>query len=179
MEIREKIEELERQLEALKESIKETENNRPITERVKTFDDAVEILGEEHPLVKEWNAVYTDKCSSDLIAYLKLRIITDALNEGWEPQFTKEKYRYYPWLTMYTQEEWDELDEETKKGGVLFGGTAACGASAGFVYASSSYAPSHARASIGSRLCFRTRDLARYAGRQFADLYADFYLIRK
>lgn len=38
--------------------------------------------------------------------------------------------------------------------GVLFGGSAYYGASAGFVFADSSYAPSNAVASIGSRLCF-------------------------
>lgn len=38
--------------------------------------------------------------------------------------------------------------------GVYFGGYAAYGASAGFAYASSFYAPSHATALIGSRLCF-------------------------
>lgn len=38
--------------------------------------------------------------------------------------------------------------------GVLFGGFAASGASAGFGYAYSSYAPSSTAARIGSRLCF-------------------------
>lgn len=38
--------------------------------------------------------------------------------------------------------------------GVLFGGNASDGATAGFVYATSSYSPSHTAASVGSRLCF-------------------------
>ena len=38
--------------------------------------------------------------------------------------------------------------------GVLFGGSASNGASAGFVCANSYYAPSNAGASVGSRLCF-------------------------
>lgn len=38
--------------------------------------------------------------------------------------------------------------------GVLFGGGAFYGANAGLVFAFSSYAPSHASASVGSRLCF-------------------------
>lgn len=38
--------------------------------------------------------------------------------------------------------------------GVLFGGRAFGGASAGFVAANAANAPSHAYASIGSRLCF-------------------------
>ncbi len=182
MEIREKIEELEKQHEALKEAVKEAEekqDNRPITERVKTFEDAVEILGEEHPFVSQWNTTLTDKYSPDLVAYLKLRIITAALNEGWEPQFTEDERRYFPWFVLYTQKEWDKLDEGIKKGGVLFGGFAYYGAAAGLVSVYSFYVPSDANATVGSYLCFKTDELARYAGRQFADLYADFYLIRK
>lgn len=38
--------------------------------------------------------------------------------------------------------------------GVLFGGYAAAGTYAGFVYASTDHAPSHAYANVGSRLCF-------------------------
>lgn len=38
--------------------------------------------------------------------------------------------------------------------GVLFGGSAAYGAYAGFVYARTSFTPTHADASVGSRLCF-------------------------
>ena len=38
--------------------------------------------------------------------------------------------------------------------GVLFGGYAYNGSSAGFAYANSSYTPSYTYASFGSRLCF-------------------------
>ena len=38
--------------------------------------------------------------------------------------------------------------------GVLFGGDASYGSFAGFAYAASDHAPSHANANIGSRLCF-------------------------
>ena len=38
--------------------------------------------------------------------------------------------------------------------GVLFGGSATDGASAGLAYASSAYAPSHSPSYFGSRLCF-------------------------
>lgn len=44
--------------------------------------------------------------------------------------------------------------------GVLFGGSATTGASAGFVFAHSSYAPSSATAHFGSRLCFYPIDTA-------------------
>lgn len=89
-------------------------DNRPVTERIKTFDDAREALGDEHPFVKEyWRVVNVDlDITQDLIAYLKLRIIVAALNEGWEPKFETGEYRYFPWF--YTKEEYDKLDDEKR-----------------------------------------------------------------
>ena len=87
-------------------------DNRPVTERVKTFEDAVRELGDEHPFVKEWHL--GDGLSADLEAYLKLRIIAAALNEGWEPKFTTDEYRYFPWFVLYTEEEYNELSDEDK-----------------------------------------------------------------
>lgn len=146
-------------------------DNRPVTERVKTFEDAVRELGEEHPLVKEWHL--GDGLSADLEAYLKLRIIAAALNEGWEPKFTTDEYRYFPWFVLYTEEEYNELSDEDKTRVVLrsdyssyaSGGVACVDASSG---SSSSYSGG------GSRLAFKNSDLARYAGKQFIEIYADF-----
>lgn len=154
------------------------EDLRPVTERVKTFEDAVAELGEDNNLVmmfKHFEAEGFAAGSEDLIAYLKLRIITAALNEGWTPQFTGDEYRYYTWFDLYGEQEWNDLSEDTKRQrGVLFGGYASNGAYAGFVFAFSHYAPSGTLASIGSRLCFKNRELALYAGKQFASLWLDF-----
>ena len=81
---------------------KEMFRPKNIMERIKTFDDAFKELGEHHPLVKEYHKRHLfleddSDISSDLVAYLKLRIITAALNEGWTPQFTEDEYRYFPW----------------------------------------------------------------------------------
>lgn len=100
---------------------------RTIMERIKTFDDAFKELGENHPLVKEYHKRHLfleddSDISSDLVAYIKLRIITAALNEGWTPQFTKDEYRYYPWFWLYTKEEIAKMNKEERKKVVLFGG---------------------------------------------------------
>ena len=50
---------------------------------------------------------------------------------------------------------------------------------AGFGYAYSNNAPSYTIANVGSRLCLRSSDLAIYCGKQFINLWADFYLIKK
>lgn len=116
---------------------KEMFRPKNIMERIKTFDDAFKELGENHPLVKEYHKRHLfleddSDISSDLVAYLKLRIITAALNEGWTPQFTKDEYRYYPWFWLYTKEEIAKMNKEERKKVVLFGGNASSGSSAGF-----------------------------------------------
>lgn len=50
---------------------------------------------------------------------------------------------------------------------------------AGFAIATSIIAPASSRSNYSSRLYLKSRALADYCGRQFADLWADFYLIRK
>ena len=142
---------------------------------IKTFEDAREALGDEHPLVKEyWGVVNVDlDITQDLIAYLKLRIIVAALNEGWEPKFEKGEYRYYPWFYLYTKEQYDELDDEEKGRCVLRSGYDA-GSSYGFVGCVAYSDASSSSASSGSRLAFRTRELAAYAGKQFIEELADF-----
>ena len=170
--------ELKGLLDALLES-KECEcKPKDVTERIKTFEDACNELGEYNKLVNEYRYVESTNISKDLAAYLKLRIICAALNEGWEPQFTKDEYRYYPYFVLYTEEEVERMDEETKQELGLFGGCARrrrCG----FVAADASDAFGYANAYLGSRLCLSTRELAEYCGKQFIALWADFYLIRK
>ena len=154
---------------------------RPVTERVKTFEDAVAELGEDNNLVmmfKHFEAEGFAAGSEDLIAYLKLRIITAALNEGWTPQFTGEENRYYPWFQLYKEEDWNDLPEDDKRErGVMFGGYAADGANADFGYAYSDCAFSITIADIAARLCFKNKELALYAGKQFASLWLEFYYL--
>ena len=152
-----------------------------IMERIKTFEDALNELGKKHPLVVQYNEIFdyfldgaAESNSGDIVAYLKLRIITAALNEGWTPQFTKDEYRYFPWFWLYTKEEIAKLNKEERKKVVLFGGFAYAGAYAGFAFASSYSAPSSTYAYIGSRLCFKSSALAKYAGEQFAEIYFAF-----
>lgn len=163
-----------------------TENdNRPVTERIKTFEDACAELGEDHLYVQMFRDIYdkSEKAGAnvncDVVAYLKLRVITAALNEGWEPQFTEDEWRYYPWFYLWTDEELAEKTEEWKRERCLTTMQYHRGEWAGLAFAYSFNAPSYANASFGSRLCFKSDTLAEYAGKQFIDLWMDFYLIRK
>lgn len=150
-------------------------DTRPITERVKCWDDVVRELGYD-PVER-----MLDHCERgdgfdiepDEIAYIKLKAIAKVLNEGWEPQFTTDEYRYFPWFYLYTQEEIDEMTEDERSRVVLrstysayaYGGVACAGAASG---------SSDAVTGCGSRLAFKTRELAIYAGQQFVDIWADF-----
>ncbi len=153
-------------------------DTRPVTERVKTFEDACEVLGYEHPFVQAYRCWENDGVNgqADIEAYLKLRIICAALNEGWSPKFTKDEYRYYPWFYLYTKDEIEKMDEKKRNQLVLWGGNAADGAACGLASAPSDYGWSSSDASIGSRLCLKSKELSVYCGKQFINIWADFVL---
>ena len=124
---------------------------KDITKRVKTYADACAVLGIE-PINEE---VFTKLgFTKDEIAYRKLKTVIEALNEGWRPDWSdRSEYKYWNWFVYSTS-------------------------SAGFGYANARHAPTSTSSHVGSRLCFKTRELAAYAGRQFEDLYNDFFLIK-
>lgn len=168
-------------LRALYGDMVEQQDNRPITERVKTLEDAISILGGDHPYVRHL-ALYERECHgneefmADILAYHQLRIICAALNEGWTPDWADtDEYKYYPWFTIYTKEEIEEMDEEQKSRVV---GRAHNGAYAygGLVSSNAYYVSTHSYTSFGSRLAFKSRELAQYAGKQFGEIYANFII---
>ena len=154
-------------------------DNRPVTERIKTFEDACNELGEENVLVQayrtaEFNTSGNQSDVSDVVAYLKLRVIAEALNEGWKPQFTHDETRYYPWFYFCTQEEIDKMDEEKKKKLWLFGGNSHDGAACGLASAHSYAALESSGANVSARLAVKSEALATYFGQQFIDIWSDY-----
>lgn len=119
-----------------------------ITDRVKTFEDALALEQPSDNVKKLLDYNGQDKQMISTQAHAKLSIIAKALNEGWEPDWENEnEYKYWPWL-KYTA-------------GVGFScHGCVCGASG---------------SSVGSRLCFKSRELAEYAARQFESIYNDFF----
>lgn len=154
----------------------------PIQVRVQTFEDAVRELGDEHPAVRTYNSFkygYSAK-EPDVMAYLKLRIITAALNEGWEPQFTEDERRWYCWYNLISKEDLDSMSEEEKKERRVVGraNNHAC-AYGGLVYSVAGYVSTFSNTDGGSRLAFKSEELAEYAGKQFIEIYADYCFIPK
>lgn len=152
----------------------------PVTDRVKTFNDAVEELGEEHEAVKAYRAVewYLRDQMSDIKAYLQLRIITAALNEGWEPQFVKGEYRWYGWYDLISKEDYEALSDE-EKGRCVGRSVSNASANGGLVCSNAYDASSYSYTSYSSRLAFKSEKLAEYAAKQFIEIYADFCFIPK
>ena len=135
------------------------EKPQDVTERIKTFADACRELGSDHPFVKAYDGYVShihqhDMNDYDLVAYLQLRIITAALNEGWEPQFTKGERRWYFWYDLITKEQYDKLSAEDRSRVVGRGGNNA-NANYGLVYANANNASSNSNTNNGSRLTFK------------------------
>lgn len=114
---------------------------------IKTFEDAMEYLGAEDALLKEYAAVHA-LVPADVKAYYKLRIIAKAINGGVVMNDSdKNVVRYYPFFNA----------TESNSGfsyGLYYG------------WSSITYVP--------SRLCFLDSDRSIYAGKQFTDIYKDF-----
>lgn len=121
-----------------------------ITDRVKSFEDACQVLGisTNVPEVKG----LPRKHQKAIIANYKLIVIAEALNEGWKPNWQdSDEYKYYPWFDMSNP------------------------AGVGCSYTNA--AASNTFALIGSRLCLKNRELAIYFGQTFTDLFNDSLLL--
>lgn len=119
---------------------------KSIIDRVKTFEDALNIVTTTED--ERWLLGYSGKDNGILaqVASLKLSIIAKVLNEGWIPDWNNSsQYKYYPWFK-------------------------ADGSGSGWVY--DGCFGWYSVSGVGSRLTFKTRELAVYSGRQFIDLYS-------
>ena len=153
--------------------------SQDIKERIKTFEDAVNAIGEDHPLVAQYKTINSAFKEADnnlhLFAYTRLAIIAEALNEGWRPEYTEDEYRYYPWFGLYTQEEYDDMDDEDKERCRFVGRSSSyANAYGGLVFADATNGSAHSHTGIGSRLAFKSRELAIYCGMQFIEIWINY-----
>lgn len=154
---------------------KEMFQPKDITQRVKTFEDAVAILGNFNDAVVDYHALCNATCTKDILAFAKLRVIVEALNEGWKPTFSKDEHRYYLWFSIYSKEKFDSLSEYYKnRCSIIRRSSGNSNAVSKFVYASVYDASLSSYAQSSSHLCFKTRELAEYCGNQFIDIWADY-----
>ena len=116
---------------------------------IKSYEDACKVLGLK-PLADEVFNAFPKAEREDVKAYHQLSVITKAINEGWEPDWTNRKEEKFE-LYMYTN-------------------------AAGLASARSAYAPSATTTGIGSRLCFPDYERAAYAVATFGELYKAYYI---
>ena len=123
-----------------------------ITDKIKSFEDACKHLGlnpNDLPVVD----MLPEKDRKSIIAFYKLTIIIRALNEGWEPDWSNwDEWKYYNWFYV-------EKGEDQRSSGVRYDVTYCTDAGAG----------------TGSRLCCGIYADAEYIGKQFKDLYNDYF----
>ena len=85
--------------------------------------------------------------TKDEIAYKKLKLITSVLNEEWTPNWSdSNENKYFPYFSV----------------------------GSGFGFSATTYA--YSLSAFGSRLCFKSRELSNYAGRQFEAIYKEYLM---
>ena len=116
--------------------------------KIKSYEAACKALGLK-PISDEVFNAFQKEDRKTMAAYHKLAVITRAINEGWQPDWSnRDERKYEPY--MYTN-------------------------SAGLACAATAYAPSDAATAIGSRLCFRDYERATFAVETFGELYKDYF----
>ena len=119
--------------------------NQEITDRVRTVQDAFKIANIDYKnFVSNLKNANLNK---DLISTAILQVVAKVLNEGWKPNWKDpNEGKFYPYFVY---------DKEV----------------GGFVFSNSGFDCTYTDTALGSRLYFRTRKLAEYAGRTFLEEY--------
>lgn len=109
----------------------------------------VEDLLEDHDLTQVDFDDNTEGFTEDEKAYKLLKMLAESLNEGWKPNWdNSNESKYVCWFEMGSS-------------GFRFSGNG------GWRTASS----------VGSRLCFKSRELAQHAGKHFIDVWKKYMII--
>lgn len=88
--------------------------------------------------------------SEDEKSYRLIKMLVEILNQGWIPNWDDvSEYKYFPCFEM---------------------------SSSGFRFGDYDYW--YSGSCVGSRLCFKSRELAEYAGTQFIELYKNYMIIK-
>jgi hypothetical protein len=124
------------------------EKPKNIKEVIKTFEDVLKHFDIDEDDFMELN----EGLEADETAYRQIKLIVKALNEGWIPDWTNSsESKYFPWFDMSS--------------------------SSGSVFSCGGYGYRDSGSHVGSRLCFKSRDLAEYAGKQFTEIYKSYMTI--
>lgn len=123
-------------------------------EQIKTFEDACKALGYDASIPTFNNA--PEKHRKALLAHYKLIIIAEAINNGWQPDWGNDDERKW--------ELWPDVIKDDSK-------------PSGFGLSYDDCADWDADTRVGSRLCFKSREAAKYCFETFRPLWEDYFLI--
>lgn len=113
-------------------------------------------IAERDPLALPDVSAYPEKHRKHAIADFKLIIAAEVLNEGWTPDYNNDdEWKYFPYF---------EVEASKDK-------------PSGFGLAYGDYDDWLTHTHVGSRLCYKSSALAKYAGETFIDIYKDHQLI--
>ena len=116
---------------------------------IKTKEDAFKKCGYDPAMLPDVSMI-PGKYRATLTTAFILMVIFEAINDGWEPDFSNHNQaKYYPWPWV---------------------------SSSGFGFSDSGYYYDCTFTRVGSRLCTDTSDKALYIAEQFKDLYQDYFL---
>jgi hypothetical protein len=114
-------------------------------EQIKTFEDACKVVGISPELPDV--SGFPEKHRKSVLAQHQLTTIAEALNEGWTPDWSDHRqYKYIPWF------------EDVSGVGLSY----------------VDYVAWHSLTNVGSRLYYKSNELAEYAGKQFESIYRDY-----
>jgi len=118
---------------------------KDIKERINTLNDALRENGKSEDDFRE----SCEGLEPDEVAYKMIKEIVKAFNEGWTPDWSNSNEgKYYPWFKMGSP----------SGGGFSYDVCVSWGTASG----------------VGSRLCYKSADLAKHAGQLFESIYKDF-----
>lgn len=126
--------------------------SQKITDRVKTFENALDVLGKKIENVLPFRHPFTTSDEDACNLLVQMRNINKALCEDWQADYADgNQKKWRPWF------KWDA-------------------SSSAFVFAGSNYDFARAFAGSGVRLVFPTKELSDYFGTQFEKLNSDYLL---
>ena len=121
---------------------------KDIKERITNLNDVIRENGKTEEQFRE----SCEGLEPDEVAYKMIKEIVKAFNEGWVPDWTNSnEYKYYPWFKM--------------------------GSPSGGGFSCDDYVHGSAFSYVGSRLCYKSADLAKHSGQLFESIYKDFLTV--
>jgi hypothetical protein len=119
-------------------------------DKFQTFEQCCAALGLDPASCLPEVSKFPAQHQESITALAKLMIISEAVNEGWKPNWNDlDDYKYLPWFDM-------EVEKRNPSG---------------FRFVGSICVRTGSYSAGGSRLCFKSRDISDFVGKHYEDLW--------